>query len=163
MKGRKNMHNTCALTRWQAQTTFSKLLAQMWGTKRHPGECWRFPLNPALTHTLKSEISAHQRGQYGHRHTGGEGGAEQNSGWCQNHFLVTRDSAQIFGTSPQKLSCVFGLCVWRTWTCTITIGVILLVYGLAGALSVSILLSVELILSRVLLCWSCKTCDTTTG
>lgn len=44
--------------------------------QRHPGECLRFPFNTALTHTLKSEISAHQRGQYGHRHTGGG----QNSG-----------------------------------------------------------------------------------
>lgn len=51
----------------------------------------------------------------------------------------------------------------QQWTCMITIGVILLVYGLAGALSVSILLSVELILSRVLLCRSCKTGDTRTG
>lgn len=45
----------------------------------------------------------------------------------------------------------------------ITIRVILLVFGLAGALSVSILLSVELILSHVLLCRSCKTGDTTVG
>lgn len=45
----------------------------------------------------------------------------------------------------------------------ITIRVILLVYGLAGALSVSILLSVELVLSHVVLCRSCKTGDTTIG
>lgn len=79
-------------------------------------------------------------------------------GRVRRRVVATRDSAQIFGTN-----CVFGLYVWRTWTCMITIGVILMVYGLAGALSVSILLSVELILSRVLLCWSCKTGDTTTG
>lgn len=55
------------------------------------------------------------------------------------------------------------LCVWSLWMCMITIRVILLVFGLAGALSVSILLSVELILSHVLLCRSCKTGDTTLG
>lgn len=45
----------------------------------------------------------------------------------------------------------------------ITIRVILLVYGLTGALSVSILLSVELVLSHVLQCTSCKTGDTRIG
>lgn len=75
---KKNMHNACTLARWQAQTTFSKRLASMWGTKRHPGERLRFPLHQALTltHMLKSEIPAHRRGQYGHRHTGWVGGTK---------------------------------------------------------------------------------------
>ena len=47
--------------------------------------------------------------------------------------------------------------------CMITIRVILLVNGLAGALTVSILLSVELVLSHVLRCRSCKTGDTRVG
>lgn len=72
---------------------------------------------------------------------------------------ATGDSAKVLGTSSQELVCVYE----EQWTCTITIGVILLVYGLAGALSVSILLSVELVLSRVLLCRPCKTGDTATG
>lgn len=55
------------------------------------------------------------------------------------------------------------LCVWSLWLCTITIWVILLVFGLAGALSVSILVSVEIILSHVLLCRPCKTGDTMIG
>lgn len=42
-----------------------------------------------------------------------------------------------------------------------TISVILLVYGLGGALSVSILLSVAFILSHVVLYRFCKTGDTT--
>lgn len=57
------------------------------------------------------------------------------------------------------LSCVYGV----YGLCTITIWVILLVFGLAGALSVSILLSVEIISSHVLLCRTCKTGETTVG
>lgn len=47
--------------------------------------------------------------------------------------------------------------------CMITIGVIQLVNGLAGALTVSILLTVELVLSHVLRGRSCKTGDTMVG
>lgn len=53
---------------------FSRLLAsaKAQGTKKHPGGSLHSLLNTLLQRFLKSEISAHQRGQYGHRHTGGK-------------------------------------------------------------------------------------------
>lgn len=47
--------------------------------------------------------------------------------------------------------------------CMITIRVILLVNGLVGALTVSVLLTVELVLSHVRRSRSCKTGDTRIG
>lgn len=119
-----------------------------------------FPSTPAL----KSEISAHQRGQYGHRHTRGGISAnvsikKKGGGGGQPLETLLKFLEQVPRSWFVCLGCVYEV----QWTCTITIGVILLVYGLAGALSVSILLSVELVLSRVLLCRSCKTGDTVTG
>ncbi len=65
----KNIHNKCAATKWRAQTTFPRLLTSTLCTKKHPGGTLRSFLNTPLQFSLKSEISAHQRGQYGHRHT----------------------------------------------------------------------------------------------
>lgn len=70
---------------------------------------------------------------------------------------------KLNGMTYNRDLCVWELCVWSLWMCMITIRVIFPVFGLAGALSVSILLSVELVLSQVLLCRSCKTGDTTIG
>lgn len=122
MNGSARMHNTCALTRWQAQNHVFKASRSDVMHKETQGNVCAFPSTPAL----KSEISAHQRGQYGHRHTG-EGQNVSISfllmplicfkgggGGVRRRAAATRDSAQVFGTSSQELIPVFGLCVWGT-------------------------------------------------